>query len=54
MTVAAAEKKVETLIARWQGLQGGRERSNYALFLIELTEALGLERPAPADSTKQE
>ena len=53
MTVAAAEKNIEQFIARWQGLQGGRERSNYQLFLIELADALGLERPAPAEARRQ-
>jgi hypothetical protein len=48
--VAVADKAIEGFIARWQGLQGGRERANYQLFLIELAEALGVERPAPSDS----
>ena len=39
---------IEQFIARWQGLQGGRERANYQLFLIELAQALGVEGPAPA------
>src|SRR5262245_41274781 len=47
MTVAAAENRIEQFIARWQGLEGGRERSNSQMFLSELAEALGLERPAP-------
>ena len=44
---------VDAFIARWQGLKGGRERSNYQLFLIELTEAPRLERPSPAEAMKQ-
>jgi hypothetical protein len=40
---------VDGFILRWQGLQGGRERSNFPLFLIELAEALSLERPRPFD-----
>ncbi len=31
-------------------MRGGAERANYVLFLTELTEALGLPRPEPADS----
>jgi hypothetical protein len=41
---------VEAFIARWSGREGGAERANYALFLGELTEALDLPRPEPADS----
>jgi hypothetical protein len=52
--VAVADKNIEQFIARWQGLEGGRERSNYQLFLIELADALGLERPAPADARRQD
>jgi len=52
--VAVADQAIERFIARWQGLQGGRERANYALFLIELAEALGVERPAPSDSERRD
>ena len=52
--VAVADRNIEEFIARWQGLQGGRERANYALFLIELAEALGVERPAPSDSRRRD
>ncbi len=52
--VALADGNIEQFIARWQGLQGGRERANYALFLIELAEALGVERPAPSDSQRRD
>jgi hypothetical protein len=48
MTVATADKRIDTFISRWQGLQGGRERSNSQMFLSELAEALGLEKPAPS------
>jgi hypothetical protein len=41
---------VEALIARWQGREGGQERANYALFLTELCDAIGVERPDPAAS----
>ena len=52
--IAIANDDIEQPIARWQGLEGGRERSNYALFLIELAEALGVERPAPSDSRRRD
>ena len=41
---------VEAFISRWSGRKGGAERANYALFLTELTAALGLPPPEPADS----
>jgi hypothetical protein len=44
---------VERFIARWQGREGGQERANYALFLTELCEAIGLPRPDPADATTE-
>ena len=39
---------IDAFIARWQGQQGGQERANYALFLSELCDALGVPRPDPA------
>jgi hypothetical protein len=39
-----------TICRRWSGREGGAERANYVLFLTELTEALDLPRPEPADS----
>jgi hypothetical protein len=43
---------VEAFIARWQGRAGGQERANYALFLAELCDVIGVPRPdlASADS----
>ena len=32
----------------WQGRDGGQERANYAMFLRELCDALGLQPPDPA------
>lgn len=29
---------LESFIAKWQGQEGGQERANYALFLIELCD----------------
>jgi hypothetical protein len=45
---AGASDAVEAFIAYWQGQEGGQERANYQLFLIGLTEALGLARPDAA------
>jgi hypothetical protein len=45
---------VEAFIVRWQGRVGGQERANYALFLSELADALGVERPDPASADTQE
>ena len=42
--------RIEDFIARWTGGEGGAERANYAMFLTELTAALGLPPPEPADS----
>ena len=39
--------QVDSFIARWKP-SGGSEHANYQLFVIELTELLGLERPFPA------
>lgn len=42
------ETKVEAFIARWQA-SGGAERANYAPFLSELCDILGVDRPEPAN-----
>lgn len=47
----ADEGAFDNFIERWRRNEGGAERANYALFLIELCELLGLERPVPADAT---
>lgn len=44
---------VDAFIAKWAGREGGQERANYALFLTELTQALGLRVPDPADATTE-
>ena len=41
---------LDAFIGRWQGRQGGQERANYGLFLVELCDALGLRRPDPAEA----
>ena len=43
-------QSVSEFIKRWAN-SGGAERANYGLFLSELTEALGLEKPLPVTST---
>jgi hypothetical protein len=45
---SAPVSAVEAFIARWQGRDGGQERANYAMFLRELCDALGLQPPDPA------
>lgn len=42
-----AQSQIDDFIARWKP-SGGSEHANYQLFVIELTELLGLERPFPA------
>ncbi len=39
---------IEPFIARWTSGDGGQERANYALFLSELCDALGVPRPDQA------
>jgi hypothetical protein len=45
--------KVEAFIKRWQGQEGGQERANYALFLTEFCDALGLQHPDPAGANHE-
>ena len=42
---------VEAFISRWLANEGGQERANYALFLSELCDILGVPRPEPAAAT---
>jgi hypothetical protein len=39
---------IHTFLDRWSGKTGGQERANYALFLSELCDVLGVARPDPA------
>jgi hypothetical protein len=41
---------VEAFITRWRDGQGGQERANYAMFLLELCDVLGVRRPEQAGS----
>ncbi|MCK0140023.1 type IIL restriction-modification enzyme MmeI [Aliiroseovarius sp. F47248L] len=43
---------ISEFIERWKQ-SGGSERANYGLFLNDLTEALGLEKPLPVTDTDQ-
>jgi hypothetical protein len=43
----APELTIDAFITRWQA-SAASERSNYALFLVELCDVLGVERPKPA------
>jgi SAM-dependent methyltransferase len=45
---------VETFVARWSGQEGGAERANYALFLTEFCDVLGVDHPKPAQATRTE
>jgi hypothetical protein len=45
---------VDAFILRWQGREGGQERANYALFLSELCDVLGVPRPQPASASTEE
>jgi hypothetical protein len=38
----------ERFVARWQQREGGQERANYALFLTELCDLIGVPHPDPA------
>lgn len=42
---------IERFIARWRGGEGGQERANSVMFLIELCDMLGVERPSAAGAT---
>lgn len=42
---------VAAFIRRWADREGGQERANYVLFLAELCDVLGVDRPDPASAT---
>lgn len=50
---ATTDTTIEAFIARW-GNSGGSERSNYALFLTELCDMLGVPHPDPATDANHE
>ena len=47
------DQRTDAFIARWQGREGGQERANYALFLSELCDVLGVPHPDPAGATTE-
>lgn len=47
------KSNVEAFIARWQDQDGGQERANYALFLTELCDLLGLSHADPASAAHE-
>jgi hypothetical protein len=38
----------DAFIARWEAREGGQERANYALFLSEVCDVIGVPRPDPS------
>lgn len=40
-------------VERWAGLEGGQERSNYSMFLRELSEVIGAPIPDPASASHE-
>jgi len=40
--------EAEAFIKRWTARMGGSERANYALFVVELCDLIGVDRPDPA------
>jgi len=45
--------RAEQFVVRWRGGEGGAERANYALFLVELADLLDLPHPDPAGATHE-
>ena len=44
---------VDAFLKKWQGLEGGQERANYAMFLSELCDVLDVPRPQPASAISE-
>lgn len=49
----ADDDAVASFTERWQGHEGGQERANYAMFLSELCDVLGGDRPDPANASTE-
>jgi hypothetical protein len=45
---ASEQADVDAFTKRWTDRTGGSERANYALFLVELCDLIGVDRPDPA------
>jgi SAM-dependent methyltransferase len=43
---------IEAFITRWTAREGGAERANYQMFLSELCDVLGVDRPEPAGAER--
>ena len=46
-------QELEKFIDRWGNQGGGQERANYALFLSELCDVIGVARPEPANADSE-
>jgi hypothetical protein len=46
-----SDQHIEAFLQRWSGGEGGAERANYVMFLVDLCALLGVEPPAPARKT---
>ena len=53
LTLPGMTAQLEQFIATWQNQEGGQERANYGLFLIQLCGILGLPAPDPAKATAE-
>jgi len=45
--------EIQRFISHWSGREGGQERANFAPFLFELCDVLGVDRPEPAGASHQ-
>nr|WP_316655112.1 DNA methyltransferase [uncultured Gellertiella sp.] len=45
--------RIEQFITRWQGQEGGQERANYGMFLLELCDVLELAHPDAANASHE-
>jgi hypothetical protein len=52
MSPADPGASVEAFIRRWTAREGGAERANYQMFLSELCDVLGVERPDPSGNER--
>jgi hypothetical protein len=44
---------IDEFISTWSGREGGREKSNYALFLTQFCRAIGVPEPDPAEASNE-
>src|SRR4029079_1604482 len=43
----------EKFVDRWTAREGGAERANYQMFLAELCDLIGVERPQPSGADRE-